>query len=385
VGCIVLPEIFWDKFMYRYYWGPLEVDAHESGPITQSDGYVVDQGYTLVSEITYGIVLIFALYGIFRLFERLKLVIDWRFVLSVLPFFFLGGTLRTLEDAELYNEPYVYLFISPVIYFLIAAVILGALLFTLYLANKESFSLKIKLILVALMWIIFDVVYLIIYYFHSEGLNYMVHPLVPIIFSIVLLLFFGIYSMRSQNFDSYFALFLFGLFLLAFSIFVIVLWPQIDSWTEAYLQAQGRNAIETHPFGGLGIVFISVAITLCIAGFATLLKRRYNLVGIYTNPTNLLIIFGQMFDACATFVGVDFYNYSEKHPIPDFFFQTFGSSAVFLPIKLILALVIIYLIDISFKEELAEYPNLKGLIKIIVIVLGLGPGTRDTLRLTMGV
>jgi uncharacterized membrane protein len=385
IGCIVLPEIFWDKFIYRYYWGPLEVDALESGPITQSDGYVVDQGYTLVSEITYGIVLILALYGIFKLFDRLNIKIDWRFVLSTLPFFFLGGTLRTLEDAELYNEPYVYLFISPVIYFLIAAVIMSALLFTLFLERKESFSLKMKLIFTAMMWVIFDVVYLIIYFSHSDGFNYMVHPLVPIIFSIALLLFFIIYSMKSHKFDSHFALFLFGLFLLAFSIFIITLWPEIDSWRQVYLQAHGRATIETHPLGGLGIVFISVAITLFIAGFANIIKRRYKFASIYTNPINLLIIFGQMFDATATYVGVDFYGYSEKHPIPDFFFQTFGTSAVFLPIKLILALFIVYLIDISFKQELAEYPILKGLIKIIVIVLGLGPGTRDTLRLVMGV
>jgi uncharacterized membrane protein len=263
--------------------------------------------------------------------------------------------------------------------------ILGALLFTLFLARKESYSLKMKLILAAMMWIVFDVVYLIIYLTHPDGFNHMVHPLIPIIFSIIILLFFCIYSTRIQEYDPYFSLFLFGLFLLAFSIFVIALWPEIDSWREAYLQAQDRALIETHPLGGVGIVIISVAITLSVAGFANIIKRRYENMSIYTNPTNLLIIFGQMFDATATYIGVDFYNYSEKHPIPDFLFQTFGTSAVFLPIKLILALVIIYLIDISFKKELAEYPNLKGLIKIIVIVLGLGPGTRDTLRLAMGV
>ena len=92
-----------------------------------------------------------------------------------------------------------------------------------------------------------------------------------------------------------------------------------------------------------------------------------------------------MLDATATFVGVDFYGYSEKHPIPDFFFQTFGTSAVFLPIKMILACLIVYLIDISFKDELSKYPILRGLIKIVIIVLGLAPGTRDMLRTMMGI
>ncbi len=385
IGCIILPEIFWDKFIYRYYWGPLEVDALESGPITQSDGYVVDQGYSLVSEITYGIVLIFALYGIFRLFERLRIAINWQFVLSVLPFFFLGGTLRALEDAELYDEPYVYLFISPVIYFIIGAVILGVLLFTLFIGKNKSQSIKTKLFFICMLWLAFDIIYIIIYFFHSDGFNYMVHPLIPVVMSTVFILIYTIYSTTSKVFDPYFALFLFGLFLLAFSIFTIILWPEIDTWREAFLKAHGLGTIETHHLGGLGIAFLSVAITFFIAGSANILKRRTQKADIYTDGVNLLIIFGQMFDATATYVGIDFYGYSEKHPIPDFLFQTFGTSAVFIPIKLILALLIIYLIDISFKEDLAQYPILKGLIKIIVIVLGLGPGTRDTLRLVMGV
>ena len=80
-----------------------------------------------------------------------------------------------------------------------------------------------------------------------------------------------------------------------------------------------------------------------------------------------------------------FYGYAEKHPIPRFFFDTFGTSAVFLPIKLILACLVIYLIDISFREELKDYPNLRGLIKVVIIVLGLAPGTRDMLRTMMGI
>ncbi|UCE38117.1 MAG: DUF63 family protein [Thermoplasmata archaeon] len=385
LGCIFAPEIFWDKFIYRYYWGPVEVDAKESGPIIQSDGYEINQGYTLVSEITYGIVLILALYAIYWLLNRFKIQIDVRFVLSVMPYFFLGGTLRVLEDAELYKEPYVYLFISPLIYFVIAIVILVQLFSSVYIARKKEYSPKIKLIFSALIWVIFDVIYVFIYFFHEDAFNYVVHPIMPIILSVVVFSYLVLHTRRNQTFDPYLSLFLFGLFLLTFSIFLIMLWPEIDSWRLAYLQAQGRAEVTTNPFGGLLVVILSVAITFCIYIVSKLIQNKRKIIGIYTNPINLLIIFGQMFDATATFIGVDFYRYSEKHPIPDFFFQTFGTSAVFLPIKMILALMIIYVIDVSFKEELKKYPILIGLIKIIVIVLGLGPGTRDCLRLGMGV
>jgi uncharacterized membrane protein len=385
IGCLVLPEIFWDKFIYRYYWGPVEVDALESGPITQSDGYVIDQGYTLISEISYGIVLILALFGIYRLLERFKIQINVKFVLSVLPYFFLGGTLRVLEDAEIFKEPWVYLFISPLIYFIIGALIVIVLFYCVWLGRKESHTLTTKLILVGMIFIVFDVIYLFIYLLNADGFNYLVHPLVPIIFSIVIFSFLTIYSRKRGEFDAYQALFMFGLFLLAFSIFTIMLWPNIEPWENAYLEAQGRLVVDPQPIAGPMILAISVGITFCMFIVGRLSSKKYEVMNIYTRPVNLLIIFGQMFDAVATFVGVDFYGYAEKHPIPRFFFDTFGTSAVFLPIKLILACLIIYLIDISFKAELKDHPNLKGLIKVVIIVLGLAPGTRDMLRTVMGV
>lgn len=384
VGSLLFPEVFWDKFLYRYYWGPMEIDATESGSIEQSDGYIIDQGYTLVSEITYGIVLILALYGIFRIFERFKIKIDAKFILSLAPYFFLGGTMRVLEDAELLKEPYVYFFISPLIYFVIGAVILAVILYTVYLGNKKDLGSSTQMILTSLPFVIFDVIYILIYLFNQDSFNYMVHPLIPIIISIGMILFLN-YHTKSREYDPFLAVFLYGIFLLAFSVFVILLWPQIEPWKEAYFNASQRTEITTQPLGGLLVILITAGITFCTYIFARILKNRYKVMGIYTNPINLFIIFGQMFDASATFVGVDLYGYSEKHPIPDFFFQTFGTSAVFLPIKFILGIVVVYLIDISFKDDLKDYPNFKGLIKIIVIVLGLGPGTRDVLRLIMGV
>jgi uncharacterized membrane protein len=325
-----------------------------------------------------------ALYGIFRIFERLDIKIDVKFILSVAPFFFLGGTLRVLEDAELYGEPFVYFIISPFIYFLIGLVILVTVIYSERLGKKKELSNSSLVALASMPWIVFNILYILLYVLSQDSFNYMVHPLIPLIISLGMILFLN-YRTRAREFDPYLAVFLFGLFLLAFSVFIIMLWPEIEPWTEAYLTAQGRSGVDTQPLGGVWVILISVSITFCTFAAGRLLRNKYPVMKIYENPVNVFIIFGQMFDAAATFVGVDLYGYSEKHPIPDFFFQTFGTSAVFLPIKLALGLAIVYVIDISFSDDLKDYPNLKGLIKIIVIVLGLGPGTRDILRLVMGV
>ena len=384
-GSFFLPELFWDKFIYRYYWGPVEVDALESGPIVQSDGYVIDQGYTLISEITYGIILILALFGIYKALKRFNIQINLKFALSVLPYFFLGGTLRVLEDAELYKEPFVYLFISPLIYFVIGAVIISILFYSIFVERKKEYSGKTKLILAGMIWLVFDIVYIFVYLFDSYGFNYMVPPLVPTIFSVVIFSFLILDYVKRKEFDAFLTLFLFGLFLFTFTIFIIMLWPNVESWKDAYLEAQAITEVNTEPLAGMVVILISVGITFCTYIIAKLLRNKRKIIEIFMNPINLMIVFGQTFDAVATFIGVDFYGYSEKHPIPDFFFQTFGTSAVFIPIKFALACLIVYLMDISFKTELTNYPILKGLIKMVIIVLGLGPGTRDMLRMMMGV
>ncbi len=262
--------------------------------------------------------------------------------------------------------------------------ILVTVIFSDRVGKRKDISKNRTVVLASMPLIIFNIVYILLFLFSQNSFTYMVHPVIPLVISMGMILILN-YQTRKWEFDPYLAVFLFGLFLLSFSVFIIMLWPEITPWTEAYLSAQGRSSITTQPMGGVWVILISVFITFCTFAAGRLLKNRYPVMKIYENPVNVFIIFGQMFDAAATFVGVDLYGYSEKHPIPDFFFQTFGTSAVFLPIKLALGLAIVYVIDISFSDDLKNYPNLRGLIKIIVIVLGLGPGTRDVLRLVMGV
>ena len=41
--------------------------------------------------------------------------------------------------------------------------------------------------------------------------------------------------------------------------------------------------------------------------------------------------------------------------------------------------------DILYKKDFQLNPTLSGLVKIAILVLGLGPGIRDLLRLAIGV
>ena len=131
---VLMPSIFYDQWIWKHYWGPVVADA--AGGVAYHNGVQADEGYTIVAEITYGIILIIALYGIYKLFKRLRIEINWRFALALMPYILYGPVSRVLEDAEFFQEPVIYWFISPLIYVQIAFFAILFLLLGYYLEKK---------------------------------------------------------------------------------------------------------------------------------------------------------------------------------------------------------------------------------------------------------
>jgi uncharacterized membrane protein len=91
-------------FIYKYYIDPI----------------VYGQPYNIVDTLTYALVLILALYLIYRWLAHTKIVqVDTRFVLATLPYVVLGGLLRVVEDTGMISPPWQYLLITPLIYFVL--------------------------------------------------------------------------------------------------------------------------------------------------------------------------------------------------------------------------------------------------------------------------
>ena len=59
--------------------------------------------------------------------------------------------------------------------------------------------------------------------------------------------------------------------------------------------------------------------------------------------------------------------------------------SLFLALKLLLVLLLVYLIDVLFKDELRPHPNMDNIMKFAIIFLGLSPGVRDLVRISLGV
>jgi uncharacterized membrane protein len=106
------------------------------------------------------------------------------------------------------------------------------------------------------------------------------------------------------------------------------------------------------------------------------------------------MIFGQLCDGFATMVGIDYFEYSEKHPLSDAVIQYGGSISdslgwdvegawLFAIVKAVLVGTIAY-IFVEMRVENRQ-KHLRLLIVLAVLIVGLAPGIRDIGRLMLGV
>ncbi len=130
----------------------------------------------------------------------------------------------------------------------------------------------------------------------------------------------------------------------------------------------------TYPERMLYPLIMAAAITGLVLLAGRLLK-----LPVYSKKENLAIIFSHLLDGCATFIAINYYGFYEEHLLPIYLIGAAGNDAIIMvPAKLILILAVVYFVDKWQKEEKAD-EKLYRAIKILLFILGIGPGIRDML------
>lgn len=123
---------------------------------------------------------------------------------------------------------------------------------------------------------------------------------------------------------------------------------------------------------------MAIASSLAVWGFIKyVLKWEYA-----SDPLFKILIFGQMLDASATAYGIDLHplGYVEEHVVGSALIAWTGTAFSFFPLKLVVLLPAIYLMQ-SGKKEMQ--PILWHLIILALIIVGLGPGLRDMVQMVL--
>nr|AGF92958.1 membrane protein containing DUF63 [uncultured organism] len=368
LGVLLLPEIFWESFLWRYFWGPVVADSRDHAV----NG--ISEGYNTVNTITYGLVLAVAFLGIYDLMDHYDIPIEEKFVLSLLPWIILGSSLRSLEDVGLFEEPVSEFFISPIIYFLLGFSAIGTMIAAQYTRKIELDAVKeipVNILLLSPPFIL----YAVFRPFLSEGLPGMTLLVLVIFLTLVTLIFAWFRSKKGWRGETY-----------LFSAYGSLALIMSLTYNVHFL----FTLEEANPMEMLLIPIFAGLFTLLLLGVfkAYDIARGYEKNGLFskfTLPLNLAIVVSHLLDATATTRGMAAYGYVEKHVLPTFLIELTGTPLVMIPMKAALVFLVVYVLDVLYEEEMMVYPGLKKLIKFVVIVLGLAPSLRNTFRLAMGV
>jgi uncharacterized membrane protein len=354
IGSIAAPRAVYDRFIWQYFWGPVYSDAQTARcAVLTGDGIdlygtdaacqgaadtgvVAYTGYTLVSEVGYMVILLFMLVGVLLLLARLDLATDFRLFFSLVPFMLFGGVLRVVEDATdaavdagfepAIGYPLNTLLISPIIYATVFVFTLGALIVSLRLER--------------------------------DGV-------VPNQFRAMTGIGSGILGLTLAY-----------LFYLALTTEYVRFFPQIlildvgIASVLAYLIYKAVDEYKPEINAGTGLVGLVVLWAHAIDGVANVIAADW-----------------------ATALGHPF-TYGAKHPanriiigitdsiLPESIASVIGTSWPFLLVKLVVALGIVWLFDEQIMEESPRYALL---LLVAAVAVGLGPGTRDILRVTFAI
>ena len=105
-------------------------------------------------------------------------------------------------------------------------------------------------------------------------------------------------------------------------------------------------------------------------------------VNFLTEKLNVSVLAAHLLDASSSYIGIDKLGYTGKHVIEGVIVKYTGSAAGMFPLKLVILIPVLYLLETHFDEKDRE---LKNLVLLALLVIGLAPAVRNTLRMMFGV
>lgn len=247
----------------------------------------VEASYNIINTLVYAVILVIAVFLIYKLLKKLGIPINREFFFATFPFILLGGLIRALCDAAVLKS---FIFQTPFLYIVVFAIAFPTLVISFYIEKY----LKIDY------WKIMSAI------------------------GVGIIIFFS-FNLRLKN-----------------------------------------------PIGLMQILLLTGTSMLIIYGLGRFIPK-------ILTKLNQFVLDGAMFDAFSTFIGVALYGYGEKHVLPSYLFSIFGPW-VMIPLKFFVIFLVLWAIDNYEKDEF-----FRNFMKFAILCVTLGPGTRNTLRIAMGV
>ena len=382
-------------FVSKYYVSPI---------INESGG---DAGYNFTNTVTYAVVLALFVAALSAWLRALEIDASDVSILALLPYVFWAAMGEVVEDANMFDSSLAPLFVSPSIHFQTALWVILAGSIGYHVRNYDSkiSELEKNRILEFLCMMAIFSQFLIFGHSISVsdiGSDIDLRPFAIIGLSAILL---PIFFRESTSEFSYIqkSVYLVG------SGGVIVFFGVLVSFASSLPS-------EDLTFWPL-IIVIGVALMICYIMFnlgiesSNKLSERGFVAGIlpqgmsetdYENlvsadkdfmesnrkkavlayPVVFLAVSGQVMDGLATWIGIDFFGYDEKHILSARIIEEFGNTFGFTMVKAGLGMIIWWFFSVANFEHRQQH--LRLLVGLMILVVGMAPGLRGVGRLVIG-
>ncbi len=411
VGIVAWPDLFWGDFLKPLVWDPIVVDA-DAG----------DSGYTPQNTALFIIVLFAFVISISAIFRIADLPSGGRMLIAFLPWIVWAPVIRVLEDSNFFQGTLQVLFISPIIHFHIALWVIFALLAgrsvkqarqywveeTGELSSEDSAGDILRVVLLCTLVVMFAVLVLPSFNAH-EGIG-----TTGIALGVMMAVIFGLGSLEaSRDWDeverSVFSIGMgaVAMFLGLWIQFIFTPWHNAgDSALWPALLVIGIPAIVVYILWDksqvasgilaseklkIGVLPPNVSIKQHEEGDweGKEIMERWAPMALIGSPWALTIAFGQLVDGLATWIGIDAFGYSEKHPLSRWVIEQgvelsgSGGAWLFFLVKATLVGLLLWVFSAVRIEHRQQH--LRLFIVLALLVVGLAPGLRDLGRLLLGV
>ena len=398
-GLIFTPQIFWDDFIKVFIWDPIVKDAGTSG----------DAGYSLVNTFVYILTMVAAVVILQAFFRKWRLPVSDRMVWALMSWVVLAPVLRVMEDADYFAEGVDVLFISPLIHIHLALwLVLSATIG--HIGRKNHISMLTMLLFAYIAFT--GLLVLPNVHVHDTGHFWILSGAIAgsVMIAVTLHNTWDWEAVPRAMFA--FAIGLITMGLGHWAQLVSTPWvqdsgllPRDNEAVWPVLVVIGIPLLVTWAVWRMGVDLAQLRLTGNEVGLipdgmtltewesedrsshpVEMLSPR----GILATPLVAGMLFGQLCDGLATMVGIDWYNYSEKHPVSDAVIQ-FGDSLdilgegawLFFLVKASIVTLIIWMFSQMRIENRQQH--LRILIVLAVMIVGMAPGLRDIGRLVLGV
>ena len=130
------------------------------------------------------------------------------------------------------------------------------------------------------------------------------------------------------------------------------------------------------------VILAVSGISAVIVGVIYLIAAKFD-VHFLTDKLNISVLAAHLLDATSTYIGIDILgDYIGKHVIENLIVKYTGSAVGMYLLKLGILIPVLYLMDTQFHEEEKE---LKNMVLLALITIGLAPAVRNTLRMAFGI